>query len=232
MSYLVVSFMIQNTLFCYKYFIMNSFIVFYKFNFIAFCNKKNQIPEAVADKKFTFLDNVSDFSILFDCFFNDNNNQNFVVQYSNDIRDAIKDCLNNFRLIKAAGGIVCNTDNKYLLILRNGRWDLPKGKAEIGETIATTAVREVEEETGVGNLTNNRLICKTYHVYQMFGDWILKQTSWFNMSTTTPSSADTRPQSEEGIEVAEWVEKDEAINRLKTSYAMLAYLADIWAETK
>lgn len=228
MSYLVVSFVIQNLLFFYNYFIMKTFIVFYKFNFIAFCTEKNQIPEAVKDKKYTFLDNFSDFSPLFGCFFNEDNNQNLVIVCNRGIPYAIKQCLKHFRLIKAAGGIVRNPDNKYLLILRNGRWDLPKGKAETGETIATTASREVEEETGVGNLVNDHLICKTYHVYKMFGEWILKQTSWYNMHTSTPSSTPTIPQCEEGIEVAEWVNKDEVTKRLSSSYAMLAYLADVW----
>lgn len=36
-----------------------------------------------------------------------------------------------------------------LLIQRNGRWDLPKGKVEPGETLLQAALREVEEETGI-----------------------------------------------------------------------------------
>lgn len=211
---------------------MKSFIVFYKFNFIAFCAEKNQIPEVIKDKKYTFLDNFSEFSLLFDCFFNDDNNQNIVIICKRGIPYAIKQCLKHLKLIKAAGGIVRNTDDKYLLILRNGRWDLAKGKAEPGETIAATAIREVEEETGVGNLVIDQLICKTYHVYHMFGEWIIKQTSWYDMHTHTPSSVPTIPQYEEGIEAAEWVTKDEVTKRLSTSYAMLAYLADVWQHNK
>ena len=50
--------------------------------------------------------------------------------------------------IVAGGGKVINSDGKILFIFRNGKWDLPKGKAEQKETIDQTALREVEEETG------------------------------------------------------------------------------------
>ena len=51
--------------------------------------------------------------------------------------------------VRAAGGIVTAPDNTMLLIQRNGRWDLPKGKVEPGETLLQAALREVEEETGI-----------------------------------------------------------------------------------
>ena len=38
---------------------------------------------------------------------------------------------------------------KFLLMRHRDRWDLPKGHAEAGEDILTTALRETEEETGV-----------------------------------------------------------------------------------
>ena len=60
---------------------------------------------------------------------------------------------NNFELIIAAGGKVSNTEGKVLFIFRLGKWDLPKGKVEDGETLEVSAVREVEEECGISNLT-------------------------------------------------------------------------------
>ena len=35
--------------------------------------------------------------------------------------------------LKNIGGLVMNDKNKLLMIFRNGKWDLPKGKIEIGE---------------------------------------------------------------------------------------------------
>ena len=55
--------------------------------------------------------------------------------------------------VRAAGGIVSAPDGRMLLILRNGRWDLPKGKVEPGETLLQAALREVQEETGIHGLS-------------------------------------------------------------------------------
>ena len=41
---------------------------------------------------------------------------------------------------------------KLLMIFRRGKWDLPKGKLDKGETFERCAVREIEEETGFRNL--------------------------------------------------------------------------------
>ena len=57
------------------------------------------------------------------------------------------------RIIQAGGGLVLNEQNELLFIFRRGSWDLPKGKVDLGETIEACALREVEEETGVKNLT-------------------------------------------------------------------------------
>lgn len=210
---------------------MNNFIIFFRFNFIVFTVEKNNVPPCLKEKKHRFFDEKTDISSIFEWFLADENTENAVVICSN-LHDVIKNCLSKFKLIKAAGGIVQNAENKYLLILRNERWDLPKGKAEQGETIAQTALREVEEETGVGNLVEDGLICKTYHIYYMFDEWILKQTSWYNMHTANDLTIPTTPQTEEGIELAEWVDKDEVISRLDTSYAMLSYLSKVWSGRK
>ncbi len=54
-----------------------------------------------------------------------------------------------FTEVDAAGGLVSNESGQYLLIFRNGMWDLPKGKREKGESTAENAVREVMEECGI-----------------------------------------------------------------------------------
>ena len=53
---------------------------------------------------------------IFEWFLDEKNTENAVVICSN-LGNVIKECLSKFKLIKAAGGIVQNSENKYLLIL-------------------------------------------------------------------------------------------------------------------
>ena len=66
----------------------------------------------------------------------------------NAVVQALKE---TFRMAPAAGGIVMK-DGKFVSIVRKGIPDLPKGHVEQGETPEEAALREVEEETGIGNL--------------------------------------------------------------------------------
>ncbi len=54
-------------------------------------------------------------------------------------------------LVEAAGVLVLRVSTRieFLLMRHNHRWDLPKGRAEKGETILETALRETHEETGI-----------------------------------------------------------------------------------
>ena len=134
------------------------------------------------------------------------------------------------RWVRAAGGIVTSDEGRMLLIFRNGRWDLPKGKVEAGETLMRAAVREVQEETGLDRLQPGRLVTKTYHVYNLYGGWHLKQTSWFRM-TTEGIAPETHPQMEEGITACNWVDGKEWFRRLQRSYGTLRLLSrKVWKE--
>lgn len=55
------------------------------------------------------------------------------------------------KLSEAAGLLLFSTGDpiQFLLMRHADRWDLPKGHAEPGENILTTALRETEEETGI-----------------------------------------------------------------------------------
>ena len=106
-----------------------------------------------------------------------------------------------FRLVEAAGGAVVNDRGERLMIYRNGRWDLPKGHWERGETIEACALREVREETGVA-ASIRRHLCDTLHCYQLRGEWEMKRTRWFEMAAA--ADATLRPQTEEGIDRVCW----------------------------
>lgn len=129
------------------------------------------------------------------------------------------------RYVRAAGGIVTAPDGTMMLILRNDRWDLPKGKVEAGETLLQAALREVEEETGVAPAVAGATPAKTYHIYNLYGGWHLKQTSWFPM---TAKKQDGAPQQEEGISAVVWVTPEEWHRRLQSSYGTLKTLSTQW----
>ena len=51
-------------------------------------------------------------------------------------------------VINSCGGVVF-ADDKILFILKNDKWDLPKGHLEQNETKEEAAIREIGEETGL-----------------------------------------------------------------------------------
>jgi len=115
-----------------------------------------------------------------------------------------------FHFIRAAGGIVYKK-GEVLFIYRNGRWDLPKGKVEKGETTEEAAVREVMEECGLPAVKIRGFLNTTYHVYKAEypdgkGEWILKETIWYEMNY----EADTlpEPETDEGITAVKWYNPD------------------------
>ena len=121
-----------------------------------------------------------------------------------------------FKEVNAAGGLVSNRRGDYLLIRRDGLWDLPKGHQEQGEDISVTALREVQEETGVERLTLGDLICITDHCYIRGGIWHLKHTWWYEMLYTDP--VELTPQREEDITKAAWVAKSSLPPFLKNTF--------------
>ena len=116
-----------------------------------------------------------------------------------DVFEEFKAC---FKVIEAGGGVVLNDHGEFLVIYRNGTWDLPKGKLEKGEDFATAAMREVEEETGLHGLKMLDPLSSTYHTYNLKGKRILKKTKWFVMQYS--GSAEPVLQAEEGISDYRW----------------------------
>lgn len=135
---------------------------------------------------------------------------------SGEPEDCYKKICGEFREVNAAGGLVENRRGDYLLIKRDGLWDLPKGHQEAGEDIKVTALREVQEETGVDDLSLGDLICVTDHCYKRNGIWHLKHTWWYRMYYLKP--LDLTPQTEEDITKAAWVAKSSLPPFLKNTY--------------
>ena len=122
----------------------------------------------------------------------------------------------------AGGGKVFNSKGHILFIYRNGKWDLPKGKAEANETIDQTALREVEEETGIRDLS----ICKpleiTYHIFKRNNKILLKKTYWFEMYSSY--EGDFKPQEKEGITKVKWIDPKKLKKVKKNIYANIDQL--------
>lgn len=108
-----------------------------------------------------------------------------------------------FKIVEAAGGIVINEEREILFIYRRGKWDLPKGKLEKGEDKIKCAEREIEEETGIGNLKFVAPVGTTYHHYVEKGKHILKESYWYYF--TSSSSGKGTPQTEEDISEVKWI---------------------------
>jgi len=140
-----------------------------------------------------------------------------------DYESAFIQFQSDFKLIKAAGGIVENLKQEKLFIYRLDKWDLPKGKIEKGESIEDGAIREIMEECGVTDLTIRKQLKDTFHIYELNGQLILKQTYWFEIISCY--EGDLTPQIEEDITKVEWL-TDNQINQkvLNNTYSSIKEL--------
>ena len=126
------------------------------------------------------------------------------------------------KVIFASGGIVKNDNNQILFIYRRGKWDLPKGKAEKGESIRETAVREVIEETGVEKLKIDKYFSNTFHIVRNNKKYFLKETSWFLMSSNFKGKL--KPQLNEGIKSVKWKTFDDAKKIKKKTHGNISII--------
>jgi 8-oxo-dGTP pyrophosphatase MutT (NUDIX family) len=134
-----------------------------------------------------------------------------------ELQEAFKSC---FKLVPAAGGLVQAENGSYLVIERNGFWDLPKGKLEEGESFEDAALREVEEETGLEGLRLRCLLMSTFHTYPLSEDVMaLKETRWFDLEYG--GNGAPRLQTEEGITSFRWILPGEAHFVSENSYASI-----------
>ncbi len=119
---------------------------------------------------------------------------------------------------RSAGGVVFRRgpEGPQILLLRHqgGKWMLPKGTIETGETPEAVALREVQEEARLSNLrvvgdlgqeryfffwrSENTYYDKTVHYYLM--EFL--------------GGEEPAPQREEGFIACEWVSLDEAVARI------------------
>lgn len=125
-----------------------------------------------------------------------------------------------FRVVKAAGGLIRKKE-KFLMIYRMKKWDLPKGKREKNETSKRAAVREVQEECNV-NVKLGRKVCTTWHTYTMNKHAMLKKTRWYIMNCIDDTKM--KPAPEEDIEALRWMTRKEVYHALEHSYKSISYV--------
>jgi len=142
--------------------------------------------------------------------------------YHPDEKETLKVLKEKIPVAKAGGGLVYNKKGEVLFIFRNGKWDLPKGGIEKHEEIEDTAMREVEEETGVSGLEIVQKLQKTYHVFKRNGTYRLKITHWFEMKTNYTGKL--FGQIEEGIEKVAWLNPEQIKEALGNSYENIKLL--------
>lgn len=144
------------------------------------------------------------------------------ILYHPDESEMMKTLKAKIPVNKAGGGFVYNKKGEVLFIFRNGKWDLPKGGIEKGEDIEATAMREVEEETGVNQLRITNKLQKTYHIFKRNGKYKLKITHWFEMQSDFEGTP--HGQLEEGIEKVAWLNPEQIKEALKNSYENIKLL--------
>ena len=114
--------------------------------------------------------------------------------------------LQDFDTVESCGLVVFR-GNHVLLIQRNGKWDLPKGKREEGEQYRETALRETSEETGLREtyLDITTQLFPTQHFTTYGNKYQLKTTHWYLAKYKGPDDHVLFPQDEEGITDVKWI---------------------------
>ena len=125
-----------------------------------------------------------------------------------------------FKVVKAAGGLIRKKE-KFLMIYRLKKWDLPKGKREKNEKYKQTAVREIQEECNI-SVRIGRKICTTWHTYTMNKNAMLKKTRWYLMDSVDDTKM--KPAREEDIEEIRWMTRKEVYHALEHSYKSISHV--------
>ena len=138
--------------------------------------------------------------------------------------DAVAEALKTtFKLVLAAGGIVAK-DGEFVSIVRHGIPDLPKGHIEKGESPEQAALREVEEETGIGKLQIVKTLPSTWHCYLEHEEWKLKRTCWYLMESA--DIVQPTPQTKEGITEIKLIGNEDIEEFLKNTFRSISEILE------
>jgi len=175
--------------------------VFFKDRIVYFCDNFSKVFEKNKGLFYKY-NNIQELTQIIDAFYALSTIDQLFI-FHTDILSLIDEFKTCFKFVEAAGGVVFNSKGEFLVIKRNGVWDLPKGKLEKTETFDDAALREVIEEVGLNPLEMKQPIVSTYHTYHEKGERILKKTKWFEMVYSGTDNA--VPQKSENITEVKWV---------------------------
>lgn len=118
-----------------------------------------------------------------------------------------------------AGGMVyrrTGIDQVDILMIQDrlGRWTIPKGHVEEGESLEQTAEREIGEETGLTKLAIKDKLDKIHFFYRKEGKLIYMTTHVFLIEALGDTDA-LVPEDSEGIADVKWFTKDEALSLIE-----------------
>lgn len=117
--------------------------------------------------------------------------------------------------IVAAGGVVLERRDNHVRVVLIHRpkyddWSLPKGKAEPGESITETALREVKEETGL-DCRIIRELAQVRYSYRTGKDNLRPKTVHYFLMEPVGGRLEAPGQE---ADAARWFDVDEASRRL------------------
>lgn len=116
-----------------------------------------------------------------------------------------------------AGGIIYRRRGKVeLLMIQDikGRWTIPKGHVEEGERNQETAIREIEEETGLKNMRLIEWLGKIKFQYRR-GDALVLMSMHVFLIEAVGNTDDLKPLKVEGIKAAKWFTVAEALDLIE-----------------
>ncbi len=115
----------------------------------------------------------------------------------------------------SAGGVIYRWRDEvpHILLIRDGyaHWGLPKGHLESGETPDAAALREAQEETGLGDLVLGPRLQTIDWFFRARGRLIHKFCHFFLIESRT---GDTVPEVAEGITACVWLPIPRALEQI------------------
>ena len=134
----------------------------------------------------------------------------------------------------SAGGVIFRRgpEGEQVLVIKDAyrNWGFPKGHLEPGEAAADAALREITEETGLGDLVNHGHIRDIDWYFRFRGKLIHKTCAFFLVEAPT---GEPSPQRDEGITACRWLGVDQALRTLSYANArdVLRAAASLLAQT-